>query len=90
MGKKSTAGGASSTKAPAKATPFDGAAARRIMSATYAEHGHIPKGSFAAKAQAQAAKNMNTGRVGGWSSSSGAGVSKGSGGKMRAPMVHKK
>lgn len=44
-------------------TPFDGAAARRIMSTEYGRHGHIEKGSFAARAQSAAAKNMNAGKV---------------------------
>ena len=40
-------------------------------------------GSFAARAQSAAAKNMNAGKVAGWEASKHSGQSKGSGGHMR-------
>ena len=63
-----------------KGTAMDGAAARRIMSSEYANNGSIGKGSFAARAQSSAAKNMNSGKVEGWAASKSSGGSKGSGG----------
>jgi hypothetical protein len=59
---------------------MDGAAARRIMSSAYSNNGSVQKGSFAARAQSAAAKNMNAGTVAGWSASKNSGASKGSGG----------
>ena len=46
-------------------------------------NGSIEKGSFAARAQSAAAKNMNAGFVDGWASSENSGASKGSGGTIR-------
>ena len=68
---------------PANGRPFDGEAARRVMSAAYANNGRVEKGSFAARAQSAAAKNMNAGLVADWSASSHCGQSKGSGGHIR-------
>ena len=66
-----------------KSTPMDGGAARRIMSTEYSNHGSIEKGSFAARAQSAAARNMNSGAVPNWSATSNSGNSKGSSGAMR-------
>lgn len=63
--------------------PMDGEAARRIMSNEYGNNGRIEKGSFAARAQSAAAKNMNQGKVADWSASANSGASKGSGGQIR-------
>ena len=62
---------------------MDGAAARRIMSSEYARNGHIESGSFAARAQSAAQRNMNSGTVADWSATANSGMSKGSGGHMR-------
>ena len=62
--------------------PFTGDAARRVMSSAYSKKGSIQKGSFAARAQSAAAKNMNAGKVSGWSASKRCGASKGSGGSI--------
>ena len=64
-------------------TPFDGAAARRVMSAAYGNSGSVEKGSFAARAQSAAQHNMNAGVVAGWSASANSGQSKGSGGHIQ-------
>ena len=63
--------------------PFDGEAARRIMSVAYARDGCVEKGSFAARAQSAAQKNMNAGLVPGWEASASSKQSKGSGGSIR-------
>ena len=62
------------------------------MSYEYGKNGRVTKGSFAARAQAAAARNMNAGtiilnlgRVAGWKASESSGVSKGSGGRIRKP-----
>jgi hypothetical protein len=68
---------------PANGRPFDGEAARRVMSSAYANNGRIEKGSFAARAQSAAQHNMNAGIVPGWGASAHSGVSKGSGGQIR-------
>jgi len=62
---------------------MDGEAARRIMSAEYAQNGRIESGSFAARAQSAAQRNMNSGTVPDWSASKNSGMSKGSGGHIR-------
>ena len=68
---------------PANGRPFDGEAARRVMSSAYGNSGHIEKGSFAARAQSAAQINMNNGIVPGWTASAHSGASKGSGGAIR-------
>ncbi|EER00462.1 conserved hypothetical protein [Perkinsus marinus ATCC 50983] len=68
---------------PKSSRPMDGAAARRIMSTAYGNSGSVESGSFAARAQSAAQRNMNNGVVPGWSASANSGASKGSGGYIR-------
>lgn len=62
---------------------MDGGAARRIMSNAYGNEGSVSAGSFAARAQSAAQRNMNAGTVPDWSATRSSGYSKGSGGEIR-------